>query len=172
MRHCERLSSGPPQQGPPWGVALQVGWALGGSPWQRDEMAEVRHSTYQDGRWLNNLSEQRQWHETSSRSRTGSCSRLRSDFLWPCWPLISALCLQTYLIMDITDVQVTLYEMLGQYWAVTQDLAEILLVLFTVMLYVKRRRTDGETTNASFAHFHLALPFLFFFYCVLRLTHM
>lgn len=74
MRHCEGLSSGP-KQGPLGVICSRMGdsGAAGGSPWQRAEMAEVRHSTYQDGRWLNNLNGRREWHETSSRSHTGKC---------------------------------------------------------------------------------------------------
>lgn len=64
--------------------------------------------------------------ETASDSGAVSCDLS--------WPLMSAFCLQKYLIMDTADVQVTLYEMLGQYWTYSQALAEILLVLFTAML--------------------------------------
>lgn len=49
---------------------------------QQDEVVKVRQSTYQDGRWLNNLSGRREWHETSSRSPTGNCIIFRSCFLW------------------------------------------------------------------------------------------
>lgn len=92
MRYFEGLSSGL-HWGPPgvrWSDA--VGWVMegpGGSLWQREGMAEVRHSTYQDGRWLNNLNEQRGWHETSSRSRTGNHSTFPVNPVGPwCQPFV------------------------------------------------------------------------------------
>lgn len=50
---------------------------LGGSLQQPDEVAEVRHSTYQDGRWLSDDKKCLQGHmqETASLSEDVSCDR-------------------------------------------------------------------------------------------------
>lgn len=93
-----------------------------------------------------------QWYETSSRSHKGNCIIFRSRFLWP------------QLSCDVSPLfaGISYYghsrcpdDNMWQYWTYTQDLTEILLVLFKVTLM--------QTMDASFTHHQT---------CASRFAHM
>lgn len=51
-----------------------------------------------------------EWHDMSSRAHAGNCIIFRSCFLWPGWPMMSALCWQEYVIMKNAEVQVAIWD--------------------------------------------------------------
>lgn len=112
MRYFEGLSSGL-HWGAPWGQMVRCSW-MGDGRTRRKPVAAGR-----DG-WSASLHipgwqmvKQPQWTEGMTWNFFKVAHRKPQHISCePSWPVMSAFCVQEYLIMEITDIQVALYEAL------------------------------------------------------------